>query len=248
MNTAQWHKLNNYWYQKIYINDMGELIYTYHYKSKINKAEKTLSIKTNDTTKLCNYILIEKDFRDIKILIKEYQTLLESTELEYLAGITPKPGIIAKGLLTAIVVHYLRCFKPSNKRGYLKDSHLTKKSKETHDFLRKMRNEYLAHADTSEFEKCELVFLIPPGKKLKQNKEVMAFTVFEIHQAFAYKNVVHELIAIIDEQQVYVQDKINKLKDSVNEIILKIDHLKLYAFLERYPNKDSLNQNDLSLL
>lgn len=254
LKKVTWHKLNDYWHQKIYINETGQPIYTYHYKSKLNQADKTVKIDIKEYRQLTHYLLIEKDLRDIKLFIKQYEKYMKQTESVYLPNNTPVTGIVSKALLTAIVTHYFRCFPGSKKRGLLQTDNLPDKFAKTHDFLKKLRNLYICHSDFSEYEGCNYLFLIPPEKKAKKiNKEVYFGEVCELFQAFGFlqgkDNYVSDINELIEFHQKSVLEKIDILKKKIQDIFLAIEPLKLYSYIKQFSNNDIvLNQQIIKKL
>lgn len=244
-NTCTWTQLKYKWHQKIHVNAEGKLAFSYHYGSKIKSANQVIELKTAETKEWCSYKLIEKDLRDLKKILQQYSSILKNIDELYSMNNTPPEGIIAKALLTAIVVHYNRCFPGGNKRTKtIQRKDISKSNLHTHDLLKVMRDTYIAHSDHSIFEKCNFILLIPPRHKVK-NKQGVMLNICELGQAFGFENGVEDINKLIDELYEIIQKKINKLESHILNKLQKINPDKIYKYLKGKSKRAIITQTDL---
>lgn len=249
-NKTCWVKLNDNWHQKIYYSENMELVYTYHYNSKLQNATKVIVLKTHLAEQACSYKLIEKDLRDILILISECKRLCSIYDLSISPNNTPHEGIIVKGLLSAIAIHYIRCFSNGQGRKYkLQQNKIPKKHVAIHKLLKDMRDKYIAHTEKGIYEKCAQVFLIPPYKKFKRGKVGLATLNFELHQMMAAPWLLDTIQSLIEDIHKNISKKIEHLNNQTKNEISQIPEEKLYQFIKgRNGYRIELYQTDLNTL
>lgn len=229
-----WVELPGKWFQKAFYNNVGTVIFSYHYGAKIKPAAKFFEIDSHKSKQLCSYKLIEKDLRDVRIFLNEYDRLLKSHSGKFKGpNNTPTEGILAKALLSAITIHYFRCFPGGYGRtAHLQEQSISESNQQTHNFLKALRNQYIAHSDESDFESCKSVFLIPPEKASHRHEQFAGLS-FELKQAYGAEMFANDISLLLDELVAGVNAKIESLSNNIINEIMRIPHDKIYGLLKR---------------
>lgn len=222
IGNSYWQKIDDIWWQKIYINDMGMPIFTYHYKKKSSKPCVVLEITTDVSKKICGYTLIEKDIRDVLIFLEEFHNV--SNQADYI-----NQKIVMKGWMKSIIITYGKCFVNADERGTkLDERYFPEKYKSHHAYLMNMRHEYVAHGGRSIHEKCKLIFLLPHYKNFLKSRELNPKFCTELRQSIYPYNFYKDTKVLVEEIQVNVQEKLYKLYEVVRKQVLEVSPEKYY--------------------
>lgn len=244
----EWTKLNEIWYQKKFDSKSGGVNITYHYGSKAKKSNQAIELKIPITERYCGLKLIEKDLRDIKLYLSEYEKYLNIGIEKSIANATAFESIIAKGLLTTIVVHYIRCFPGSKgRKALIQDREISSDNINTHQFLVSLRNTYLAHSDVSQYERCSYVILVPPQNKAI-NRASRMFSSTELFQAVGIEGLVGDIKDLIQELYEKVENKLNDCENNINQIVGKLSPEKVYAFLKGKGKRIKVSESQVKKL
>ncbi|HAT1987222.1 TPA: hypothetical protein JBA32_05040 [Legionella pneumophila] len=106
---VKWKKIDPYWYEKTTITGKGNPIITHHFQKKSADAFPEIIFDTKISHQLAGYILIEKDIRDTRELLKEHNLLFSKCD-------NPGENFLLKGLMKAIVITYGKCFTQADGR------------------------------------------------------------------------------------------------------------------------------------
>lgn len=236
MDSAEWKKIDSFWWQKIFIPSSGQPKITYHYKTKKCSPCKVIELDTRISKRLTGFSLIEKDLRDTKLIYDEYLKLTHD-----------KKGskILLKALLRAVIITYAKCFvKADGRRIKLEQKNISEKNKETHEHLFNMRNEYVAHAGEG-FEQAYMVLVVPPYRKYSIGKNVSSGLLTEILQPITSGYIESDIRPLLNEVHNYVLDKIEKINSKFNKDFLLISPDCIYEFLRGKKGRSKLTDDDL---
>lgn len=237
----KWSKIDNIYWQKIYIAESGSVNITYHYKNKKPPPCIVIEIYTKISQQLSGYHLIEKDLRDTLLIHKEYLKITTPK-------IYDKDKIIIKALIRAIVITYGKCFVKADGRNIKLDKKFIPKEYETvHEYLMRMRHQYIAHAGQG-FENSRNVLILPPERKYTRGKIVQTGFFSEISQVATHSDIDAKTKDLIQVLHRNVKEKIQSLTDIVGSSINDINPNKLYILSKKRGAHFVLNENDLSRL
>lgn len=229
---VSWCQLTDKWYQKFYQGRADRITITYHYDSKFKSSSQVIELKSPQAKRYCGLRLIEKDLRDIKTYLKEYKNYLNAGNEISTPNNTSFDSLIAKALLTTIVVHYNRCFPGTKGRhALLQEKEISRHNIETHRLLKKLRNTYIAHSDSTRYEGCSYVILIPPKNKLYKN-DTHTISLAELYQAVGMEGLTDEIEQLIQELYEKVNSKLRVCEETFNALVSKLSPEKVYNFLK----------------
>ena len=229
---VNWCKLTDQWYQKFFQGRANKIIITYHYGGKYKSSSQVMELKSSQAKRYCSLRLIEKDLRDIKLYLKEYKNHLDSGNKKTTPNNTSFESLTAKAFLTAIVIHYNRCFPGTKGRSaLLQEKEISNHNMETHRFLKNIRNTYIAHSDISRYESCSYLILIPPKTKLYKN-ESYPIPITELYQALGMSELTDEVEQLIQELYEKVDNKLRDCEKGINTLLSKLSSKKVYEFLK----------------
>lgn len=238
---VKWSKIDNTYWQKIFIGDSGQTHVTYHYKNKSAAPCIAIEIDTHISRQISGYSLIEKDLRDTILTYDEYLKLMTTK-------ILGKDEILIKALKKAIVITYAKCFVGADGRNItLKEKVIPTKYNSTHKHLIEMRHQCVAHAGYG-FEYSKNVLILPPQKKHEQGKIVQASHVNEISQFIADKDFDINTKKLLEDIHKHVKDKINSLIKIISDSINLIDPNELYKLPEEKGSRIVLNDEAFARL
>lgn len=201
-----WNKISADWWQKVSTTKNGKLVYEYHYQNKSSKRAIVFEIDTKIAKQYSGYSLIEKDLRDILLMIEEYKKISIDEKLS-------SNGILQKALIKAIIITYGKCFAETNGRIKLEKSKIFTREKdvEEHEKIMNVRHEYIAHAGSSGFEHCKCVLLFPSETKYAKGHLIEVNMAAELSQVITNKNINEIIIHLTEKVHKWVKEKIKSL-------------------------------------
>lgn len=244
-NNYIWHKFPGFGYRKTTLKGNGERIYTYHFQRKSAKPSPKIIFQSHKTRRLCGYISIQKDLKDVSRWLIEYARIYEETKFRTLSTeeLSSK-DIILKGLFKAIIITYGRCFSKGDGRKLnleRKDVGFDPRWLPHHDYIIEMRNQYIAHAGVSSHEESRVVCPIIAVKNNNKKKQYVPGQVFtESYQIIGYDSFSFECTQLLGDLLAHVSEKIKELEVLVVQEVNKISPEQLRTLLKKNKNKKEI--------
>ncbi len=195
-----------------------------HHQKYFFKRKKALRVTINTplANTLAGYALIEKDLRTVSEWLKKLE------QLEIKNRMPPKPGfhilkddhendLIIKSLYLSSLIFYSKCFaKCEGRKIKLESKNIPQKFQEVHDDIISMRNNYGAHSGKEKYEKVNIVLVLNPKKKYRNESPNL---VRELIQPEIMKELPEDedFKALVEHVRKYVLDKL----DTLNNLIFK---------------------------
>lgn len=233
---TEWKIINKIWHQKIEWRPNGTPKLTYYYKVKSGKSRRVIEIRTKLTKQLSSYMLICKDLRDCQNFLNEYKIAKNS-----------KNDVLLKCIMRAIIITYAKCFVSGHGRTRLTKKDLPNNLKDTHDFIMKIRHEYIAHSGKSSHERSVYVLLLPPKAKTMQGKKTIPTTVNELYNTITYEGFSEDISNLIQKLYNTNNTKRERLLEKIESEVLSLDPQKIYSFCNsKKSRRIKITQNDIN--